>query len=277
MADDNSQGRFEAIAVGLLFMVLAVAMVALGSRDWLPELASRHGAGVDKMLVYLLVTTGAMFLVGHFVLGFFVWRYTRGGGVQNRMASPKMERNWSIALGLLMTLVAEGGVLAIGMPTWTEYFASAPPGDALTVEVTPEQFAWNVRYPGADGVFGETDSSLIELNNPIGVDPEDPRGKDDYTAINQIHVPVGRPVRVRLRSKDVIHSFFLPQFRVKQDAVPGMTIEVWFVPTKTGRYELPCTELCGLGHYRMKGFFNVLTAEDFETWKSETFAAEEVG
>ncbi|MFQ5526945.1 MAG: cytochrome c oxidase subunit II [Thermoanaerobaculia bacterium] len=276
MVDKSSQRRLEAIAVGLLFMVLSLAMVALGSRGWLPELASRHGAGVDRMLVYLLVTTGAMFLVGHFVLGVFIWRYAGGVKVRHRMASPKMERNWSIALGLLMTLVAEGGVLAIGMPAWTEYFATAPSADALTIEVTPEQFAWNVRYPGKDGVFGETHAELIDLVNPIGLDPDDPRATDDYTAINQIHVPVGKPVKIRLRSKDVIHSFFLPQFRVKQDAVPGMTIEIWFVPTKTGTYELPCTELCGLGHYRMKGFFNVLTAQDFEAWKSGTWAPGEI-
>ena len=263
------RSRVEALLVGLLFAALAIGMVALGARGWLPPLASRHGAGIDRMLVYLLVATGTMFLAGHLVLGYFVWRFAGRKRISHRLASPKAERGWSIALGLLMTLVAEGGVLAIGLPAWSEYFGTAPPEDALLVEVTSEQFAWNVRYPGPDGTFGHTDPSLIDVTNPLGLDPGDPAGRDDLTAINQIHVPVGRPVRVRLRSKDVIHSFYLPHLRVKQDAVPGMTIEVWFVPTETGQFELACTELCGLGHYQMRGFFNVLQPAEFESWLAE--------
>ncbi len=272
-SERRSGGSGEAVAVGLLFMVLATAMAYLGSRGWLPPLASRHGAGIDRMLIYLLIATGAMFLVGHFVLGFFVWRFGRRREVTQRMVSPKVERNWSIVLGLLMTLVAEGGVLAIGLPAWSEYFGTAPPADSRVVEVTGEQFAWNIRYPGADGVFGRTEPKLIDTQNPLGLDPEDPAGRDDIIAINQIHVAVGKPVTIRLRAKDVIHSFFLPHLRVKQDAVPGMTIDVWFVPTETGRYELACTELCGLGHYQMRGFFNVLTPEELETWRRESSGA----
>ncbi len=263
------QGRIEPVLVGLLFVGLAVATFLFGSRTWLPELASRHGAGMDRTLIFLLVATGLMFLIGHFVLGYFVFRFGRADSATPGRASAKMERGWSIVLALMMVVVGEGGVLAVGLPAWKEYFATAPPEDSWLVEVTSEQFAWNIRYPGEDGELGRTDPTLIKLANPIGIDPEDPYSADDRTAINQIHVPVNRPVRVRLRAKDVIHSFFLPHLRVKQDAVPGMTIDVWFVPTKEGQYELACTELCGLGHYRMRGFFNVLSEQEFAEWSGE--------
>ena len=134
-----------------------------------------------------------------------------------------------------MAIIAEGGVLAIGIPVWSEYFDAQAPADATVIEVTAQQFMWNVRYPGVDGVFGRTDPKLVDdTANPLGLDRSDPAGKDDVVALNDITVPFGHAVHVRLRSKDVIHSFFLPNFRVKQDAVPGMTPEVVFFPTRTG-------------------------------------------
>jgi cytochrome c oxidase subunit 2 len=148
------------------------------------------------------------------------------------------------------------------------------PEDALQIDVFAQQFAWNIRYPGPDGIFGRVDSALIdELSNPMGIDRSDAAAIDDVVVINQLYVPVDRPVQVTLRSRDVIHSFFLPNFRVKQDAVPGMSIPVWFVPTQEGRFELACTELCGLGHYRMMGFFNVLPQGEFEDWLQQQYAS----
>ncbi len=269
MTPGSSTARkgLEPLAVAVLFVALALGMSYLGSRGWLPTLASRHGAGIDRTLNFLLIATGVMFLVGHIVLAYFIIRGGRADTASGGRPNQRTERRVSIAFALLMTVVAEGGVLAVGMPAWSEYFATAPPEDAWMVEVTPEQFAWNIRYPGPDGELGRTDPKLIELNNPLGIDREDPFSDDDRTAINQIHVPVNRPVRVQLKAKDVIHSFFLPHMRVKQDAVPGMTIDVWFVPTEEGKFELACTELCGLGHYRMKGFLNVLSEEEFARWR----------
>jgi cytochrome c oxidase subunit 2 len=127
------------------------------------------------------------------------------------------------------------------------------------VEVTGQQFRWVVRYPGPDGAFGRTDVNLIDLDseNYIGVDRSDPAGSDDVIRVNTLQLVRDRPVRVLLRSSDVIHSFFLPEFRVKQDAMPGMVIENWFVPTRDGEFEIACAEHCGLGHYRMRGFVSV--------------------
>ena len=150
------------------------------------------------------------------------------------------------------------------------------------VQVTGEQFAWNVHYPGPDGKFGRTDIKLLDAQeNPLGLDRSDPAAKDDVTTLNQLYLPVNKPIIVRLRSKDVIHSFGVPEFRVKQDAIPGLTIPIWFVPdvttaemrTRTGKpefqYEIACAQLCGLGHYRMRGFVTVQTAEEFQKWLDE--------
>ncbi len=152
---------------------------------------------------------------------------------------------------------------ALGL--WAQVTSAAPP-DAFVVEVTGQQFAWNIRYPGPDGVFGKTDVKLVDpaALNFIGLDRTDPAAQDDVTLQNQLFLPEGRPVRVRIRSLDVIHSFFLPDFRVKQDAVPGMTTETWFVPRQAGTFEIACAEHCGLGHYRMRGQLTVVPPGELE-------------
>jgi cytochrome c oxidase subunit II len=264
------RGRIESSLAALVFGLLAIAMVALALRGWLPPVASQHGAGVDRLLIYLLASTGALAVTGHLVLAYFIWRFSRARSVTHRLASPRMERLGSIIPALVMTVVAEGGVLAFGLPIWSEYFASSPPADSVTVEVTAEQFSWNIRYRGEDGVFGRTDPQFMDATNRIGLDPADPDGHDDIVRINRIFLPVNRPARILLRSKDVIHSFFLPNLRVKQDVVPGMDIEIWFVPTKEGQYELACTELCGLAHYYMRGTVDVLSETEFERWLRES-------
>jgi len=258
----------EALLVGFLFLATGVFGVAYGARRaWLPPLASRHGAGIDLMLVYLLVTVGVLFLIGYVALGVLIWRAARQQRVTLRLATRKTEWVLSAAFGAVVALVGEVGVLAIGIPVWSEYFGASPPADAFLVEVTGAQFVWNVRYPGDDGIFGRTDPRLIDdLSNPIGIDRTDPAAADDVALQNEVAVPVNRPVRLRLRSKDMIHSFFLPHLRVKQDAVPGMTPEIVFVPTREGTFEIACTELCGLGHYRMQGFLHVLSEGEFRQW-----------
>jgi cytochrome c oxidase subunit 2 len=212
------------------------------------------------------LSTGALLLIGHLVLAWFVFRYGRADAVTFRSASPRTERAWGLALGLVMTVVAEGGVLAIGLPVFDEYFASKPPADAIGIEITGEQFVWNVRYPGADGRFGRTDSALIGPANPLGLDPADAAGRDDRIELNNVYLQADRAASILLRSKDVIHSFYVPHFRVKQDAIPGMRIPIWFVPTDEGEFEIACAELCGLAHYRMKGKVHVLSEDGYRQW-----------
>jgi cytochrome c oxidase subunit 2 len=181
-----------------------------------------------------------------------------------------------VAVALIEAVLLFG----FSIPLWAARVDRVPSeSEALVVQVTAEQFAWNVHYAGPDGVFGRTDIKLLDLQeNPVGLDRNDPAAKDDVTTLNQLYLPLNRPIIVKLRSKDVIHSFNLPEFRVKQDAIPGFTIPVWFTPnvstaemrTRTGnpefQYEIACAQLCGMGHYRMRGLVNVLDAAEFQKW-----------
>src|SRR5262249_15651641 len=148
---------------------------------------------------------------------------------------------------------------------WAQIQQPAPK-DAYTVEVTGQQFRWVVRYPGKDGVFGRTDAKLVDPDseNYIGLDHNDPAAADDRMAVGELYRPLHRPRRIRIRSTDVIHSFFLPNFRVKQDAMTGMTVETWFTPKAAGDFEIACAQHCGLGHYRMRGQVHVVPADKLE-------------
>jgi cytochrome c oxidase subunit II len=259
------RGGLEVWLVALVFLAFGIGIVLYGRRDWLPLLASEHGAGVDAMLNYLLVATGSMLLVAFTTLAWIVWSGGRRDLITQRSAGRRTEAVLSLSFGLLMAAVAEVGVLAIGLPVWNRYFQAVPPANAVTIDVTAQQFLWNIRYAGPDGIFGRADARFVdETSNPIGLDPSDPASKDDVVLINRIVAEVNRAVHVRLHSKDMIHSFFLPHLRVKQDVIPGMTPEITFIPTRTGTFELACAELCGLGHYRMQGLLTVVPAGEFD-------------
>ncbi len=260
----------EGMALGALFGLVGIIGVIYGAREWAPEVASQHGVGIDSMLDYLLIATGSLFLIGHLVLAVFIWQGCRRDRVATRLSPSRTERIVSVSLGLLMAVVAEGGVLAIGLPVWDEYFMADPPADAVLVEVTGKQFTWVARYPGPDDRFGRTVAELIDdATNPIGLDETDPAAVDDIVITGEIHAPVDRPLRIRLRSRDVIHSLFVPNLRVKQDAIPGLTPEVVVTPTREGVFEVACGVLCGLGHYRMQSYFHVVSSDEFERWLTE--------
>lgn len=177
-------------------------------------------------------------------------------------------------------------LFGFAFPIWASRVNDVPKGpDAVQIRVVAQQFAWNIHYPGDDGVFGKTSANLVdEAENPIGLDPSDEFAKDDIFTINQLHIPVNTPINIALSSKDVIHSFALTELRVKQDAIPGMEIPVWFEATMTteeflkttvgtGRegkgFEISCAQLCGLGHYRMKGFLTIHEDEGYAAWLEE--------
>lgn len=249
--------------LAVVMWLIPLGTVAVGMRGWLPPLASEHGAGIDLMLRYLLVTAGALLVAGHLALGYMLWRFGGQPRVSFRMATPRQERVWSLIPIVLMALIAEGGVFVIGLPVWAKFYGASP-SDAISIEIVAEQFAWNIRYSGRDGVFGRTSPNLISMNNPVGLDANDPASHDDIPSIGLMYLPVNRPARLRLRSKDTLHSFYLPFQRVKQDVVPGMSIDVWFVPTETGDYEIACAELCGFGHYQMRGLLRVVSDQEYE-------------
>ncbi len=252
---------------------------------WLPPLASEHGPAIDSALTWVHWLMAVLF-VGW--LAFFVytlWRFRRS---KNPVASyTGATTNVSSWLEGAVALAEAILLIGLSIPLWADRVAEFPAEkDSVVVRVVGEQFAWNVHYPGPDGVFGKTSIDKIDVqSNPLGLDREDPAAKDDVTTVNQLYLPVGKPVIVYLSSKDVIHSFNVPEMRIKQDAVPGVVIPLWWKPTVTtaqmrereGKpefvYEIACAQLCGLGHYRMRGFVTIQEPAEFQTWMDEQVAA----
>jgi len=254
--------------------------------DWLglPVLASAHGGQIDGMIGWVHVFMLVLFVGWG---GFFAYCLVRFRRSRNPVAIyTGVTSNVSTYSEIGVVIVEAVLLIGFAIPLWAARVEGLPPeNEALVVQVTGEQFAWNIHYPGPDRVFGRTDIKLLDLQtNPLGLDRSDPAAKDDVTTVNQLYLPVNRPIIVRLRSKDVIHSFGVPEFRVKQDAVPGLTIPIWFIPTittadmrtRTGnaafQYEIACAQLCGLGHARMRGFVTVQSAEEFQKWMEEAVA-----
>ncbi len=264
-AEGRGWGLITGVTVALLALgALFTTLLATG-RWWLPPVASAHGAEIDRLFYTILVIIGTVFLLVQLTLAYFVLRFGSRPGTRalHWHDNRRLELLWTIIPAvILVALTTMGGLV------WARIH-TAPPPDAFTVEVTAEQFGWWVRYPGPDGVFGRTGPGLITRQNPLGLDPGDPLGGDDVVLLNDLRVPVERPVRVFLRAKDVIHSFFVPELRVKQDAVPGRTIEFWFTPTVRGEFEIACAELCGVGHFGMRGKLTVLSPDALEAWLAE--------
>lgn len=249
--------------------------------DMMPLNASEHGPQIDNLITLIHLLMGVLFVGWSSFFVYVLLRFRKG-------KSPKADyygvKNHLSTYAEVGVAVIEA-VLLIGfsIPLWADRVDEVPaPSDALEVRVIGEQFVWNIHYPGKDGVFGRTSPDLVDTaTNPVGLDRDDPNAADDITTINQLHLPVDQAVIVYLSAKDVIHSFALPHMRVKQDAIPGMEIPVWWVPTvtteemkeQTGNpdfvYEISCAQLCGIGHYRMIGYYTIHTQEGFDAWMAE--------
>ncbi len=255
---------------------------------WLPEIGSAHGATLDAMLAYvhwlmlvLFVGWGAFFL-------YSLWRFRASKNPKADYHGAKSHA--STYLEVAVAVVEVVLIVGFAVPLWAQRVNQFPPEkDATIVRVVGEQFAWQIHYPGPDGKFGKADPKLTDAaSNPLGLDKEDSAALDDIVSTNQMHLPVGKPVLVHLSSKDVIHSFGIPEMRIKQDAIPGMSIPLWFTPTVTtaemrelrknrGRnelspakapwtYEIACAQLCGNGHYKMRGFVTIEKPEEYAAW-----------
>ena len=262
-------GRNSAVLLVIFFcLVTALTVAGFLIRPWLPPVASQHGEGVDRVIHYLLITTGAVFVLGHGVLAWLVWRHSGSGPATFRPISRRTEWLWALVPVAVMAIVSEAGVLVIGAPVWDQLYGETP-ADAVQVEVVGKQFEWIIRYAGDDNKLGKTRPELVDETNMLGLDDDDPAAADDIIVRDVLRLPVDRAVSVRLRSHDVLHSFAIPACRVKQDVVPGFTIHTQFKPIKAGKYEIACAELCGLGHYRMRGELHVLTALEFDKWHEE--------
>lgn len=216
-----------------------------------PPDASAAGKWVDELFGQAAFWTGSAFLGVAAILAvcLILFRERPGRRAHYTHGESRGSRWATACFAVSVFLVLDVQLAFRDHLAWEKTWGRPPvPSEAVRVEVMPEQFAWNIRYPGPDGAF---------------------RTADDVTSINQLCVPLGRPVAVRLTSRDVIHSFFLPNFRVKMDAVPGMVTALHFTAKEPGTYDIACAEHCGFGHYRMRGFLTVLTPEEFETWLAD--------
>ena len=237
-----------------------------------PVEASAHAAQIDQMTV-LVHWLMAVLFVGWGI--FFIYTLIRFRQSANPRADyTGIKSHYSKYVEIGVAVIEAVLLAAFAVPAWAARVSQFPPeSESTIVRVVAEQFAWNIHYPGADGTFGRTDIKLISAGNPLGLDRTDPAAKDDITTINQLNLPVNKPVIIHLSTKDVIHSFSLIQMRVKQDAIPGFSIPIWFTPIQTGDWEINCSQLCGLGHYRMRGFYSIKTQADYDAWQREETAA----
>ena len=276
MADGRGPGRITSSGVflGVLLGILIIVSLWLfiAKPWWFPTLHSVHGAEIDGVFRAVLIVTGIAFVITQGLLGYFVARYGTNGSEHADYwhDNPKAEFFLLTATAIILVVL-----VFMGQRVWLRYYFSGLPENATILHVTGQQFQWQFHYPGPDGKFGATDLNLVGSSSAaaqIGLKEDDPNAKDDVVITGEMHVPMDKPVVVQLRSKDVIHSFFLPNFRVKQDAVPGLAIEVSFTPTATGRYEIACAELCGNNHFKMSGHITVEPNEDFDKWLKEQLA-----
>jgi cytochrome c oxidase subunit II len=235
---------------------------------YMPPDYSAHGADLDKLnaavhwlMLILFVIWGALFV--YMLMRFRASKHPKAlyHGTHSHI-STYAEAGVAVVEVILL--------VGFSIPLWYRW-TKTPDARAnpLVVRVVAEQFAWNIHYPGPDGVFGKANVKYVTSSNPLGLDPTDPHAKDDIASLNQLHLEVNRPVIARISSKDVIHSFGLPYMRVKQDATPGMEVPVHFTPIRTSgneTWEIACAQLCGLGHYRMRGQYHVHTKQEFDKW-----------
>ena len=253
-----------AIAIALIILVVGSFIFHFLSPWTFTELASNWEM-IDFTIDVTFVVTSFVFAAVNLFLAYCVikYRYKKNARADYEPENKKLEY-WLTGL----TTIGIVAMLAPGLFVWNKFVDV--PEDAHVVEAVSQQWHWTYRYPGEDGKLGEVDAERISKENPFGIDPEDPNGQDDIIVYNaEAHIPIDQPVKFLLRSKDVLHNFTIAQFRVKMDMVPGMTSFLWLQPTRTGRFELLCEELCGVGHFAMRGAVVVDEQKDFDLWLAE--------
>ena len=258
-----------AFAIALILLVVASVLFHYLSPWYLTPVASNWG-NIDTTIDITFWVTGFVFVVVNLFMAYAVirFRYRKDRRSDYEPENKKLE--WWLT-GI--TTVGVAAMLAPGLFVWADIVT--PPKEASVVEAMGQQWYWNFRYPGKDGVLGSVASKNVTDENPFGMDRNDPNGQDDVlVAGSKMHLPIGKPVKMLLRSKDVLHNFSVAQFRVKMDLVPGLVTSIWFTPTRVGRFDLLCEELCGLAHFTMRGHVVVEEEDAYQTWlkSNRTFA-----
>ena len=279
--DDRREETSQSVGLWLvltgIFLFIFMAITGYTEYDkFLPTPASEQGMWIHELLMITLVSTGIVFLITNFLLFYFAWKYRYK---KNRKAyyfpdNNKLELLWTVVPALALTVM-----VGMGIDKWFKIFAEAP-SEAVVIEATAKQFGWYLRYSGNDNELGKRDFTLVNATNELGINWNDPSSHDDYLS-DELVLPVNTPVLVKIGALDVIHNFYLPEFRIMMDAVPGLPTKFWFRPTITTEqmreikndpefeYELACNQLCGTGHWNMKRVVTVVTPEEYTKWVSE--------
>ncbi len=258
-----------ALAIALFLLVVGSVLFHFLSPWWFTPIASNWGT-IDDTVSITFWVTGVVFVIINLFLVYVVvrYRYRKSARAQYEPENKKLE--WWLT-GL--TTIGVVAMLAPGLFVWAKFVDV--PKDAAVVEAVGKQWHWSYRFPGKDGILGTAAVKYINDINPFGLNPDDPNGQDDVlVASPEVHLPLDKPVKMLLRSTDVLHDFAVPQFRVKMDLVPGLVTYVWFTPTRIGKFDLLCEELCGIAHYTMRGKVVVEEEAAYQTWLASypTFA-----
>lgn len=261
-------GKVFAVVVTIITIVSAAIFVS--HIWWMPPDVSLLGAGIDHQMSETMVSAGVLFVLAQLVLAFFVWRFADNNDQRKIKIFPGGAT--PMVVGAIILVGAEILALTlVGTKIWASIYVTPADPHSLKIDVQAEQFAYYFRYPGPDGKFGGLHPELIDAStgNFFGLDPaNDTAARDDIVAAT-LTVPVNTPILLELHSKDVSHAFYVPEMRIQQDFVPGLVIPLHFTATRLAKTEIVCTQLCGLGHYNMRAYLEVLSADDFKKWLNE--------
>jgi cytochrome c oxidase subunit II len=250
-----------AFAFALILLVVGTVLFHFLSPWWFTPIAS-NWERMDQTVHVTFWVTGIVFVTVNLFMAWAVWKYRHREGQKAHYEPENKKLEWWLTI---VTSVGIAAMLAPGLAVWAKFVTV--PEDAKVVEVVGQQWAWSYRFPGQDGALGASHNKLVTLDNPFGMDPEDPKGQDDVLVNTpELHLPMNQPVKIVLRSKDVNHQFAVPQFRVKMDMVPGMVTYFWFTPTRTGSFDVLCEQLCGMAHFAMRGRVIVDEQKGFDEW-----------
>ena len=255
----------------ILLLVIVGSVLFHIFTPWYSTPIASNWSNIDKTIELTFWMTGGVYVA---VLGFMTYCVIRFRNKEGRRADYEPESKKLEIILTVLTTIGVAGLLAPGLIVWDEYVS--PPEDAMPIEAMGQQWYWSFRLPGEDGVLGTTDARNINADNPFGMNKNDPNGQDDILIEgDDLHLELEKPVKFLLRSIDVLHNFYVPQFRAKMDLVPGMVTYYWIRPTLAGGYEILCAELCGVGHHAMRGFVKVEGEEDYKNWLNDqsTFKA----
>ena len=259
--------------VAVIFAIIIIASIIFHfwSPWWWTPVASNWG-NIDDTIILSFWVTGAVFVGVCLFMAYCVWRYRYRPDRRAEYEPENKKLEWRLTW---LTSIGVAALLAPGLLVWNQFVTV--PKNAFNVEVVAYQWGWNYRLPGEDSILGKTDAKLVSYENPYGLNLNDPNGKDDIIVQDaDLHLQIDQPVKINLRSLDVIHNFYVPQFRAKMDTLPGIVSYYWFTPTKTGKYEILCAEFCGTGHYAMRGTVLVDEKKDYNNWLAQQITFEQI-